>query len=109
MLPFFFGQLFWFENDNKFLDRPREREGHLVHIILDHGGSCVCPHVEGLVQRESNSDGSGNSPFRNLFPVDKQDAGSTFTVPATVISESKAQCVIPSLYSFLGGNAKLVS
>src|SRR3974390_1096895 len=108
MLPFFLGQLFRFENHNKFLDCSRERKGHLVRVILDHWSSRVLSNVKSFIQREPDSDRSGNSSFRNLFPIDEQDAGSTFPVPAAVIPETKAQGVTPCRQRFGGSNAELV-
>ena len=49
-LPLFFGQLFWFENHDKFLECAREGIGRLVRVVLDHRTSRVLADIEGFTE-----------------------------------------------------------
>ena len=49
-LSLLLGQLFRFENHDKFVECTCEGKGHFVHVVLDHRSSCVFANIEGFIE-----------------------------------------------------------
>src|SRR6516165_8773223 len=100
-LSLFRRKLLRFENDDKFLERARERKRHLVDVVLHHRSSRVTADIEGFIERETNRYRSRNPSLRDRLSVHEESAGSAFTDAAPVVFEAKAHHVISSRNGFL--------
>src|SRR5262249_6770980 len=101
-------QILWFENYDKFLERPRERKWHFVHIVFHDWSSHIAPNVEGFIKGEPNPHRLSNASLRNRRPVHEQSAGCAFADTSSLIFEDEAHHVIASRDGLIGNDAEFV-
>src|SRR5271155_219162 len=83
-------QLFWFEDDDDFLEGPAEPIRHFIRVVLDHWRSRVCTNIACPIQGKTNRYANRKGSFRNFLFVDKQDTRRAFTIAAPVIPKVDA-------------------
>ena len=88
VLPFFFGQLLWFENHDELLEGAREGKRHFVHVVLYHRSSGVPTFLTSLPEFPFQQGSSLNTANINyeLNPSDGGDetlaaAGEFYVAP----------------------------
>src|SRR5262249_37153072 len=93
-LPLLRRQVLRFEDDDKLLERARERKWHFVHVVLHHRSSRVLADIESFIERETNWYRLRDFPLRDRRSVHEQSAGRAFTNAAPIVFESKAHHMV---------------
>src|SRR5713101_10162623 len=85
LLLVFGGQGLGREVNGELRQRASELERHLRRVVFNHRRAGVLPHVEGLVEREPETNRALDVTLGHLSPVHQQRAGPTLTDTTTVI------------------------
>ena len=88
------GKIIWFKDHGEPLECAREFKGHFVHVVLDHGGSCVLADIEGLIERKPNADRLRNLTLGNLLLIYQQRAGCPLADPTSLIVKLESHNVL---------------
>ncbi len=74
VLPFFFGQLLWFENHDELLEGAREGKRHFVHVVLYHRSSGVPTFLTSLPEFPFQQGSSLNTANINYNSIQAMEA-----------------------------------